>query len=83
VRPARRLGRSPAGTSRPVGAYHLAERLRQLGLRPGPSRSTALFQVATDLPAALLARMLGIHITVAVALAARQQRRLDQLCRRR
>lgn len=52
---------------RPVSAYHLAERLRQLGLRPGPSRSTALFQLATDLPAALLARMLGIHITVAVA----------------
>ena len=30
-------------------------------------RSTALFQLATDLPAAILARMLGIHITVAVA----------------
>jgi hypothetical protein len=29
--------------------------------------STALFQLATDLPAAVLARMLGIHITVAVA----------------
>lgn len=27
----------------------------------------ALFQLATDLPAAVLARMLGIHITVAVA----------------
>jgi hypothetical protein len=26
-----------------------------------------LFQLATDLPAAVLARMLGIHITVAVA----------------
>jgi hypothetical protein len=31
------------------------------------TRSTALFQLATDLPAAILARMLGIHITVAVA----------------
>jgi hypothetical protein len=31
------------------------------------SGSTALFQLATDLPAALLARMLGIHISVAVA----------------
>ena len=45
----------------------LAERLRQLGLHPGQARSTALFQLATDLPAAVLARMLGIHISVAVA----------------
>jgi hypothetical protein len=52
---------------RPISADRLAERLRQLGLRPGQSRSTALFQLATDLPAALLARMLGIHISVAVA----------------
>jgi hypothetical protein len=28
---------------------------------------TALFQLATELPAAVLARMLGIHIKVAVA----------------
>ena len=52
---------------RPISSYQLGERLRQLGLRPGQSRSTALFQLATDLPAALLARMLGIHINVAVA----------------
>jgi hypothetical protein len=52
---------------RPISSYQLGERLRQLGLRPGQSRSTALFQLATDLPAALLARMLGIHIAVAVA----------------
>ena len=52
---------------RPISAYQLAERLRQLGLHPGQARSTALFQLATDLPAALLARMLGIHISVAVA----------------
>ena len=36
----------------PISAYQLAERLRQL---------------ATDLPAAILARVLGIHISVAVA----------------
>jgi hypothetical protein len=53
--------------SRPISAFHLAERLRQLGVRPGQSRSAALFQLATDLPAAVLARMPGIHITVAVA----------------
>jgi hypothetical protein len=52
---------------RPISADRLAERLRQLGLRSGQARSTALFQLATELPAALLARMLGIHINVAVA----------------
>lgn len=52
---------------RPISSYQLGERLRQLGVHPGQSRSTALFQLATDLPAALLTRMLGIHITVAVA----------------
>ena len=52
---------------RPLSAFGLAERLRQLGLHPGQARSTALFQLATDLPAAVLAKMLGIHIGVAVA----------------
>ncbi|MQA17296.1 MAG: hypothetical protein GEV09_25175 [Pseudonocardiaceae bacterium] len=52
---------------RPISAYRLGQRLHQLGIRPGQARSTALFQLATDLPAALLARMLGIHIDVAVA----------------
>jgi hypothetical protein len=45
----------------------LAGRLSQLGFHPGQARSTALFQLATELPSALLARMLGIHIAVAVA----------------
>ena len=52
---------------RPISAFQLAERLRQIGIRSGQSRSAALFQLATNLPAAVLARMLGIHITVAVA----------------
>jgi hypothetical protein len=52
---------------RPITESRLAERLRQIGIHAGPSRSTALFQLATDLPAALLARMLGIHISVATA----------------
>jgi hypothetical protein len=51
---------------RPISAFRLAERLRQIGIRSGQSRSAALFQLATDLPAAVLARMLGIHIAVAV-----------------
>jgi hypothetical protein len=50
-----------------ISAAHLGERLRQLGLRPGQARSTALFHLATELPAALLSRLLGIHISVAVA----------------
>ena len=50
----------------PISAYQLAERLRQLGLRPAQSRTTALFGLATELPAAILARLLGIHIKVAV-----------------
>ena len=51
----------------PISAFQLTERLRQLGIRSGQARSAALFQLATDLPAAVLARLLGIHITVAVA----------------
>jgi hypothetical protein len=52
---------------RPIRSTHLAQRLKDLGIHPGQARSTALFQLATELPAALLARMLGIHIDVAVA----------------
>ncbi len=51
----------------PISPDRLSQRLHQLGIHPGPARSTALFQLATDLPAAILARMLGIHISVAVA----------------
>jgi hypothetical protein len=50
----------------PISAFQLTSRLRQIGIRSGQARSAALFQLATDLPAAVLARMLGIHITVAV-----------------
>ena len=51
----------------PISAAHLTHRLRQLGLHPGQDRSSALFHLATELPAALLARLLGINIGVAVA----------------
>lgn len=51
---------------RPISADRLGRRLRLLGIRPRQARSTALFQLATELPAAVLARMLGIHIQVAV-----------------
>jgi hypothetical protein len=63
-----RPGYSPAASpGQPISAYQLAERLRQLGIRSGQSRSAALFQLATDLPAAIPARLLGIHISAAVA----------------
>jgi antirestriction protein ArdC len=44
----------------------MGERLRKLGIRLAETRSTALFQLAAELPAAVLARTLGIDITVAV-----------------
>lgn len=44
----------------------MGERLRKLGIRLAQARSTVLFQLATELPAAVLARTLGIDITVAV-----------------
>jgi hypothetical protein len=50
-----------------ISADRLGQRLAALGIRPGRARSTALFALATELPAAILARMLGIHIKVAVA----------------
>lgn len=51
---------------RPISAWAMGERLRKLGIRLSQARSTTLFQLATELPAAVLARTLGIDITVAV-----------------
>ncbi len=50
----------------PISDDRLGQRLQRIGLNPRQDRSTALFTLATELPAAVLARMLGIHITVAV-----------------
>jgi hypothetical protein len=52
---------------RHLSAFRMAERLRELGIHASRARSAALFQLATDLPAAVLARTLGIHIGVAAA----------------
>jgi hypothetical protein len=49
----------------PLSAFRIAERLRQLGIQSNRARSAALFQLAADVPAAILARTLGIHISVA------------------
>ncbi|URZ99458.1 hypothetical protein NCG97_00285 [Streptomyces lydicamycinicus] len=60
----------PVGRPRRVGAppsdSQMGVRLHKIGSRPQPDRSTALFTLASELPAAVLARMLGIHIQVAV-----------------
>lgn len=66
------LGASPwlfpgGQPGQPISAHRLGERLHQVGMRPGQARSTALFGLAAELPAALLARLLGINISVAVA----------------
>jgi hypothetical protein len=53
--PGRRLGDDQNG-----------RRLHKIGIRPKQDRSTALFTLATEVPAAILARMLGVHIKVAV-----------------
>jgi hypothetical protein len=50
----------------PISIQRLTQRLRNLGIRPSQARSTALFQLATEIPAAVLARTLGIHTDVAV-----------------
>ena len=48
-------GCSQAGSPAPPSAPKARRAaLRQLGLRPGQARSTALFQLATELPAAVL-----------------------------
>jgi hypothetical protein len=52
--------------ARPISTAQLTHRLCNLGIRPGQARSTALFQLATEIPAAILARTLGIHTDVAV-----------------
>jgi hypothetical protein len=51
---------------RPISTAQLTQRLNKLGIRPNQARSTALFQLATEIPAAILARTLGIHTDVAV-----------------
>ncbi len=52
---------------RPISAGHLQQRLKALGAQPRQARGTALFELAAELPAALLARMLGIDVSAATA----------------
>jgi hypothetical protein len=50
----------------PMTADGLGRRLRVLGLQPARAHCAALFTLAGELPAAVLAQMLGFHITCAV-----------------
>ncbi|WP_204249052.1 site-specific integrase [Nocardia arizonensis] len=50
----------------PLGDDQIAQRLHRIGIQPRQDRSTALFTLATEIPAVVLAKMLGVHIKVAV-----------------
>jgi hypothetical protein len=64
-------GRSPA---RPVAPQTLTRRLRQHGIEPRQARNTVLAAWACDLPPAVLASLLGVHIQTAVNWASRTRR---------
>ncbi|MGH3854845.1 MAG: hypothetical protein ACRDR6_15385 [Pseudonocardiaceae bacterium] len=49
----------------PLTAHHLMLRLKKLGIHARPARNTALFDLATQLPAVVLSKLLGIHINTA------------------
>ena len=55
-------GASPA---RPMAAHTLGTRLRTLGVPPRLARNTALMDLANQLPAPVLAQLLGLHIITA------------------
>ncbi|WP_280277498.1 hypothetical protein [Nocardia wallacei] len=49
----------------PARGITISRQLNRAGIRPSTARSAALFQLATELPAVVLARALGIHPKVA------------------
>ncbi|MFD9858753.1 site-specific integrase [Streptomyces alboflavus] len=51
----------------PIHESQMLRRLRAIGVKPRQGRNTALFALAQQLPAGQLAKMLGVHISVAVA----------------
>jgi hypothetical protein len=51
---------------RPLTEDALAQRLHALGISPRQGRSTALFTLAAEIPAAILAKTLGIHVQAAI-----------------
>jgi hypothetical protein len=51
----------------PLDAGRISDRLKAIGLHPRADRAAALFTLAAELPAAILARTLGISIRTAVS----------------
>ncbi|MEU5127014.1 hypothetical protein [Streptomyces mobaraensis] len=51
----------------PIHESQMLRRLRAIGVNTRQGRNTALFALAQQLPAGQLAKMLGVHISVAVA----------------
>ena len=60
--------------ARPVAPQTLTRRLRQHGIEPRQARNAALAAWASDLPPAVLASLLGVHIQTAVTWASRTRR---------
>ncbi len=56
-------GRRPGS---PLTEDALGQRLHALGISPRQGRGTALFTLAADVPAAILAKTLGIHVKAAI-----------------
>jgi hypothetical protein len=65
------LSRPPA---RPVAPQTLTRGLRQHGIESRQARNTALAAWASDLPPAVLASMLGVHIQTAINWVGRTRR---------
>lgn len=57
-------GRYPG---RPLSRSQVMRRLHALGVRPRMARSTALVELASELPAVVVSRLLGIHQNTADA----------------
>jgi hypothetical protein len=51
---------------RPMAAATIGQRLRRLGIEPQAARRGALLHLGASLPAAVMARLLGLHATTAV-----------------
>ncbi len=51
---------------RPLSDSQIGQRLRKIIIHPPRARPTALFTLAAELPAAIRAGMLGVHILFAV-----------------
>ncbi|WP_331732508.1 hypothetical protein OG592_41850 (plasmid) [Streptomyces avidinii] len=49
----------------PITVQPLVQRLNQLGIRARPARNTTLMELAAELPAAVISRLLGLSITSA------------------